>query len=237
MNCALSLRDLLATLIYTLVLALTLAACAGPPKKALDDAEKALREAVVVSDCAQEEFREAEEMMAQAKALVEKGDYEEAEIKAKLAKKLADNARQAGEDRWEDCQKAKNVEKEVVVKPKDDIDNILQNGRLGAVYFDYDEATLAAEAQDTLQKNAEWMRRNQSARVQIEGHCDERGTTEYNIALGERRAVAVRKYLVQLGVESSRLSIISYGAEQPMVGGNSENSFLKNRRAEFLVKQ
>ena len=237
MTRALFLRNLLLTSMCFLVLAAALSGCASLPKKAMDDAEKALREAVVVSECAQEEFRAAEEMMVQAKALVEQGDYEEAEIKAKLAKQLAEKAQKAGEDRWEECQKAKNVKPIEVVEAKDDIDNIFKDGRLGTVFFDYDEATLTAEAQSVLQKNAEWMRRNQEARVQIEGHCDERGTTEYNIALGERRAVTVRKYLVQLGIESSRLSIISFGAEQPLVTGNSEGSFLRNRRAEFLVKE
>jgi len=222
----------IAIIVSVLLLAM---GCGGPPKEAMDAAEKALREAVVVSECAEAEFKEAEQMLAQAKALVESGDYEEAEIKAKLAKQLADKARAAGEAAWDDCQKAK-VGKVVVEKPKDEIDNLLKDGRLGAIYFDYDEATLTDTAQKTLQKNAEWMRRNLSAQIQVEGHCDERGTTEYNIALGERRAVAVRKYLIQLGIDSARLSIISYGAEQPIVFGNTEETFVKNRRAEFLVQ-
>lgn len=210
--------------------------CGGPPKEAIEAAEQALREAVVVSSCAEKEFREAEEMLAQAKALVESGDYEEAEVKARLAQKLAESARKAGEERWEDCQKAK-APAEVAKVPDDEIDQLLKNGRLGAIYFDYDEATLTDQSQKTLQKNAEWMRRNAASRIQIEGHCDEQGTAEYNIALGERRAVAVRKYLVQLGIEGARLSIISYGSEVPALVGNTDASFVKNRRAEFLVQK
>ena len=173
-------------------------------------------------------------MLAQAKSLAEAGDYEEAEIKAKLAKKLADKARAAGEAAWEDCQKAKNTPV-VVEKPKDEIDNLLKDGRLGTIYFDYDEATLTDRAQKTLQQNAEWMRRNASARVQVEGHCDERGTTEYNIALGERRAQTVERYLINQGFSPSRMSMISFGEERPAVSGSNEAAWAQNRRVELKV--
>ncbi len=222
--------------LMALVCLMTLVGCAKPPEKALADAEKALREAVVVSECAEEEFKEAEEMLAEAKRLVEKGEYDKAEAKAKAAKSLADRARKTGEDRWKDCQDAKN--KPVVVeKTPDDIDSLLKNGRLAAVYFDYNESVLTEPTQKVLQKNAEWMRRNPGAQITIEGHCDERGTTEFNISLGERRAQTVRKYLVQLGIDGSRLKTVSYGSEMPAVVGNSDTSHDKNRRAEFAVTQ
>jgi peptidoglycan-associated lipoprotein len=82
---------------------------------------------------------------------------------------------------------------------------------------------------------AEGMKANKGAVIQIEGHCDERGTVEYNLALGERRAQSVKNFLTQLGVEAARLSTISYGEEKPVVQGHAEDAWVKNRRAEFVV--
>jgi peptidoglycan-associated lipoprotein len=104
-----------------------------------------------------------------------------------------------------------------------------------AIYFGFDDYTLNSEAQSTLTAMAEGLKANKSAAVQIEGHCDERGTVEYNLALGERRAQSVKNFLSQLGVESARLSTISYGEEKPVVQGHTEDAWIKNRRAEFVI--
>jgi peptidoglycan-associated lipoprotein len=104
---------------------------------------------------------------------------------------------------------------------------------MDTVYFEFDQATLSDTAKDTLVRNAEWLRSNANARVQVEGNADERGTNEYNLALGERRAAAVRSYLTSLGVDGSRLVIISYGEERPADSGQSEESWAKNRRVDF----
>lgn len=103
------------------------------------------------------------------------------------------------------------------------------------IYFGFDDYTLNSEAQSTLTALAEGLKANKSAVVQIEGHCDERGTVEYNLALGERRAQSVKNFLSQLGVESGRLSTISYGEEKPVSQGHSEDAWIKNRRAEFVI--
>jgi len=103
------------------------------------------------------------------------------------------------------------------------------------IYFGFDDYTLTSEAQSTLTALADGMKANKSAVIQIEGHCDERGTVEYNLALGERRAQSVKNFLSQLGVEGARLSTISYGEEKPVVQGHSEDAWVKNRRAEFVV--
>lgn len=103
------------------------------------------------------------------------------------------------------------------------------------IYFGFDDYTLSPEAQSTLTAMAEAMKANKSAVVQVEGHCDERGTVEYNLALGERRAQSVKNFLAQLGVEGARLSTISYGEEKPVVQGHTEEAWAKNRRAEFVV--
>lgn len=104
------------------------------------------------------------------------------------------------------------------------------------VYFDFDKADLRQDARDVLSKNAETILKSLAgAKVQIEGHCDERGSAEYNLALGENRAKSVQKYLTTLGVKADKLSIISYGKEKPAVQGNDEASWAKNRRAEFVI--
>ena len=105
------------------------------------------------------------------------------------------------------------------------------------VYFEFDKYRLTDKAKATLEKNAEWLRKHKDVKVQIEGHCDERGTIEYNLALGERRAMSVRNYLISLGVEESRLFTISYGEERPVALGHNEEAWAQNRRAEFKVAQ
>ena len=104
------------------------------------------------------------------------------------------------------------------------------------VYFDFDRYDLRADARATLKTNGEWLKANPAAQVQIEGHCDERGTTEYNIALGAKRAQAVKDYLVTLGVAADRLSTISYGEEVPVCREQTEDCWQKNRRARFVVQ-
>ena len=103
------------------------------------------------------------------------------------------------------------------------------------IHFEYDSAVLSSMAKLILKEKAVWLADNRSVTVTVEGHCDERGTTEYNLALGERRASAAKAYLVNLGVAASRLNTISYGEEQPKDFGNAESSYRKNRRAHFAI--
>ncbi|MCK5863009.1 MAG: peptidoglycan-associated lipoprotein Pal [Candidatus Hydrogenedentes bacterium] len=104
---------------------------------------------------------------------------------------------------------------------------------LQTVYFDYDSNTLRADAMTVLRENAEKIKQVPGVVIQLAGHCDERGTQEYNLALGERRALAVRQYLIQMGISGDRLITISYGKEFPSVLGSNESAWAKNRRAEF----
>lgn len=105
---------------------------------------------------------------------------------------------------------------------------------LSSINFDYDKSNLSADAKQKLAGNAEWMKKNPQAKVQIEGHCDARGTIEYNLALGERRANSVKAYMTSLGVNSDRLSTISYGKEKPLATGDSDADHAKNRRGNFV---
>ena len=107
--------------------------------------------------------------------------------------------------------------------------------RLERVYFEFDSSTLSPESRQMLQANYDILRRAPSVRVEIEGHTDERGTNEYNLALGWRRARAVRDYLISLGIDSARLDTISYGEELPVDAGSNESAWAKNRRAQFRV--
>lgn len=107
---------------------------------------------------------------------------------------------------------------------------------LGDVFFSFDSSAITPEAQDQLKQNAAWIGQNTAQSVTIEGHCDERGTDEYNIALGERRANSTKEYLVQLGVNSAKLSTVSYGEEKPFDPAHNEEAWANNRRAHFVTK-
>ena len=104
------------------------------------------------------------------------------------------------------------------------------------VYFEYDSSTLTGSTRKGIEANAQKLKSDKTLSITIEGHCDERGSTQYNLALGERRANAVREYLVNLGISKSRLKTISYGEEKPAVVGNDESAWSKNRRAEFTAR-
>ena len=105
------------------------------------------------------------------------------------------------------------------------------------VFFDYDSYEIRADAQDTLQKQAAWLQQYGQYAVTVEGHCDERGTREYNLALGERRANAVRNYLVALGIDGNRVQTISYGKERPESVDSNESAWAQNRRGVTVLSQ
>ncbi len=113
------------------------------------------------------------------------------------------------------------------------IDQINEQGVLQTVYFDYDQSEIRGDQRAKLQANAQYLRENTHFRLLVGGHADERGTREYNMALGERRASATMQYLVSLGVPRERIEIISYGEEQPIAQGATESAWQQNRRAQF----
>lgn len=103
------------------------------------------------------------------------------------------------------------------------------------VFFDFDKSVIKPEGQQTLQRQAQWLQKYPNVTVTIEGHCDDRGTREYNLALGERRATAVRNALVALGVQANRIKTISYGKERPAVLGDNEAAWAQNRRGVTVI--
>ncbi len=105
------------------------------------------------------------------------------------------------------------------------------------IYFSYDSSSLTPQAQDILRKKAAFLKTSASLKVTIEGHCDERGTNEYNLALGEARARSAKAFLTDLGISASRIATISYGEERPLAKGQGEDAYAKNRRAHFVIEQ
>lgn len=104
------------------------------------------------------------------------------------------------------------------------------------IYFDFDQAAVRADQFPRLDQNADYLKSNPSARIIIEGNCDERGTNEYNLALGERRALNAKTYLIETGVEESRMRTVSYGEERPLFPGQNEDSWVHNRRDDFVLE-
>jgi peptidoglycan-associated lipoprotein len=117
----------------------------------------------------------------------------------------------------------------------EDLRELNQKGYLKDAFFDYDKADLRDDARTALATDAEWLKKYRSIQFLIEGHCDERGTSEYNLALGDRRANATREYLASLGIDGSRIRTVSYGKERPFCTESTESCWQENRRAHFLI--
>ena len=115
------------------------------------------------------------------------------------------------------------------------LEEINKEAPLEMIHFDYDKYFIRSDAKPVLEENATWLKKFSSARLLIEGHCDERGTEEYNLALGEKRAKSTLDYLISLGVSPDRMEIISYGKSQPLDPGHNEVAWQKNRRSQFTI--
>jgi peptidoglycan-associated lipoprotein len=115
------------------------------------------------------------------------------------------------------------------------LDQLNSERPLGDVFFDLDESTIREDARGPLQKNAEWLKRWTSTRIMVEGHADERGSAEYNLALGDRRASAVKSYLVNLGIPENRINVVSKGKESPFCRESNESCWQENRRGHFII--
>ncbi len=122
---------------------------------------------------------------------------------------------------------------ELSAKGKD----FVETESIGDVFFEYDAYNIRTDAKEALKKNARWLKRYPGVEIQIEGHCDERGSNEYNLALGQRRATSARNFLVSLGVEPERIYTISYGEEKPFSLGHNEEAWAQNRRGHFLIRR
>jgi peptidoglycan-associated lipoprotein len=164
---------------------------------------------IFMAGCAKKEVVKEETLMAQ----------EEKAAEAQVAEKEALSKEQ------EDAQKALEARERL----------LQEAAAFEDVYFEFDKYDLKPEARETLRKHADWLLNNTEFQVISEGHCDERGTREYNLALGERRAESVRDYLINLGIDTGRLTTISYGEELPLDPTHTEEAWAKNRRVHFVV--
>lgn len=221
--------------VFALLFVLALvAACGGRQQNAdaLDAARAAVDGAADTERCAQAEYRAARDLLAQAEAAWEAGDHDRARSLAAAAAAQAETARRAAEANAEDCDRLQRVETPPAVTPPPTPPPAVAvdaNYQLERIYFPFNESGLSDEARAILDRHAAWLNANPTVHFRIEGHCDEKGSTEYNLALGETRARAVRAYLQRLGVAPERMTVVSYGEEMPL--GADDN---RNRRAEFV---
>jgi len=203
-----------------------------PPDRAVSEAQEQQREQIPpVSTPSPKATREVNEISQRAEEL-----RKEAERLAQEATALREGERlkeegEASSTRGEGITPSREFE-----QAKESPAGSLSVPDLSDIFFAYDQSLLSEEAQRILKKNAEWLRVRPEAQILIEGHCDERGTVEYNLALGERRAQSVKDYLVNLGISKDRLLTISYGKEKPFAFGHTEEAWAQNRRAHFLLR-
>ena len=187
-----------------------------------------------------EQERAAEETRLKAEE-EERRKFDEA-MKVEQERRAAEEARlKAEEEARLKAEEEKRVEEERLKEEGEITPQVAREAetkavpQLGDIHFDFDKSDIRADSREILQKNADWLQNNPDIKIQIEGHCDERGTAEYNLALGERRAMSTKKYLISLGISADRIYTISYGEELPIDPNHSEDAWSKNRRAHFLV--
>ena len=167
-------------------------------------------------------------------------------LEAERAAKEAREAREAQEAKERELARIKGeeaklarkgeLEKSLVAKKERGIEGeVFESKLLKDIRFDYDKYDIRREDEEILKENAAFLKKNPNMKIQIEGHCDERGTVEYNLALGERRANSAKRYLVSLGISADRISTISFGKERPLDPGHTEEAWARNRRAHIVV--
>ncbi|MEQ8276372.1 MAG: OmpA family protein [Deltaproteobacteria bacterium] len=222
--------------IAVLMMAVALYAC---PKNTadleLEAAMKAIDEARAgkANDCAKETYQAAEAAIAEARQLAEDGEVDAAKEKANQAKSLAEQAQAASKPGCDQVAEEEDISDPEANAMTDASATLDLAGALETIYFDYNDATIREDSKAVLSRVATVLTKTPAENIEIEGHCDVRGSTEYNLHLGERRARSVSKYLVAQGVNEKQIHIISYGEERPIDLGGSESAHQKNRRAEL----
>jgi peptidoglycan-associated lipoprotein len=203
---------------------------AAEAKKVAEDAVKKAAEAKEAEVAKKEEAKkaaEAKKAEVAKKEEAKKAAIEAAVQKQELAKEEAEIAVEQDADKSVEAPKVVTI----ISAPLEETDSAVNEMEL--VYFDYDKSVISSAFSEIIQKNYEWIAENPDVQIQLEGHCDERGTNEYNLALGERRAKAVFDYLVSLGANPSQFTMVSFGEERPATSGSNEVAWGKNRRVEF----
>ena len=184
-----------------------------------------------------------EEPSAQAAAAAERekaarleGERVEKERTEQEARRKESERIKEEEARRAQAQKEKEFEKSLVVKKEPGIEGVAFDSKLlKDIHFEFDKYDVRPSDAEILKENAAILMKYPNVKIQVEGHCDERGTIEYNLALGERRASSTKKYLISLGISEGRISSISYGEEKPLDPGHTEDAWAKNRRAHTII--
>ena len=219
--------------------------CAGnPPKDERELAEKAFADAEAGKDCDRENYLAAEELLNQAREEINKKNYDKAKELFKAVKEKSEAIAKYYREHPDECMKDKDKkgsgddgsikEEEIsskVLDPKVDPTN--PDMEFQVIHFEYNEYAVLAEDLPKIELMAQWMINFPERVVRIEGHADERGSVDYNLSLGEKRAMEVKNKLIQAGIDSARIKIVSYGEERPIDPASNEEAWFKNRRAEF----
>jgi len=226
------------------LLAVGLTACKTLPEKERKAAEMAAKSSDYAKKCGTDKYLAAQRLLKEARKNVNEKNFDEARITfntaAKLFKEAEAEAKKdpaCNKDLQQEDDKAKITERDVnatnasastELDPLDDPDYEMQR-----ITFPFNSSELTDEARENLNLNARWLTKFTQFNVAVEGHCDNRGSIEFNLALGSRRAGSVKEYLIQLGISPDRIRTISYGEERPLDEANDEEAWGKNRRAEF----
>ena len=157
----------------------------------------------------------------------------ETDVSADAGQGLEDAAQALSEEELQAQMEAQRLQEQEVVRMREEARKAFVNED---IYFHFDDATLTSDARMILKQKVSWLRENPGSSVLVEGHCDERGTSEYNIALGQRRAQSIKMFMINAGISSSRISTVSYGEERPVDFANNETAWAKNRRAHFIIQ-
>ena len=205
----------------------------------IDEATAAMNDTGNASACATQTYEQAKKALEEAQAAAAAGDQETARQKARLAQSLARQAKEEAELNEEECAKRRSQKEEIasildnnVVADTDEI--VQTDDAFEVVYFDFDEATLSTAAIDAIMKNVAVLKQKPSLNVQLAAHTDERGTTEYNLALSQKRGETVKSYVMTMGIEEGRIDVVPYGKEKPVSFGSREQDYALNRRVEFI---
>jgi peptidoglycan-associated lipoprotein len=220
--------------ILILCLGLVLTGC---PKKTVVKEEPSVQKAEEAAAAAEKEKARLEaERKAQEAKEREAARIKEEEARREQAKREQERREQEKREQEKREQEKRELEKSLVAQKTPGIEGeVFESSLLKDIRFDFDKYDIRLEDIQMMKDNAALLMKHPNVKIQIEGHCDERGTVEYNLALGERRANSAKKYLISLGVAEGRISTISYGKEKPLDPGHNEGAWAKNRRAHFII--
>ena len=210
-----------------------------PATDLLKDAAAAMANTGNAKECAAETYALAQNALKEAQAAQEAGDLETARQKARLAQTLAKQAKEEAEMNAEECERRKNASAAVEESLNDELSGgpvFVRDDSFKVIYFDFDESFLSSSAVQDLQSNVAVLKAKPEMNVILAAHTDDRGTTEYNLALSQRRGDAVKAHAVSLGVDASRMSVVPYGKEMPASHGTREQDYALNRRVEFVPR-